>query len=154
MFQPPIRVRSRKLCCFVCVDAFLLDSQQVYSHVGTNSCFPGFNLYLGQIFRLTRPYLNLLVKPRFFSSGFLKKTTCILKGISSFKMHKKSRKNNNLKKCVRNALIFFYLPLAMDKDITQHRRVHSYFGHSYYILSGPSESKIHTLYRAKVKAVS
>ena len=43
------------------------------------------------VFRVTRPYLNLLLKPRIFS-GFLEKKFflifCILKGILPFKMHK------------------------------------------------------------------
>ena len=41
------------------------------------------------VFRLTRPYLNVLVKPRIFS-GFLEKyiILCILKGKMPFKMHK------------------------------------------------------------------
>ena len=41
------------------------------------------------LFRVTQPYLNLLVKPRIFS-GFLEKSIilCILKGISPFKMQK------------------------------------------------------------------
>ena len=50
--------------------------------------------YLGQIkkktvFRVTRPYLDLLVKPRIFS-GFSEKNiiSCILKGNLPFKMHK------------------------------------------------------------------
>ena len=51
------------------------------------------------VFRVTRPYLNLLVKHRIFP-GFLKKKNiilCILKGKMPFKMHKiifSSRKNN------------------------------------------------------------
>ena len=41
------------------------------------------------MFRVTRPYLNSLVKPRIFS-GFLEKyiILCILKGKMPFKMHK------------------------------------------------------------------
>ena len=41
------------------------------------------------VFRVTRPYLNLLVKPRIFS-GFSGKNIilCILKGEMPFKMHK------------------------------------------------------------------
>ena len=41
------------------------------------------------VFRVTRPYLNWQLKPRFFS-GFWKKIiiSCILKGKMPFKMHK------------------------------------------------------------------
>ena len=41
------------------------------------------------VFRVTRPYFNLLVKPRFFS-GFMEKNIilCILKGEMPFRMHK------------------------------------------------------------------
>ena len=54
------------------------------------------------VFRVTQPYPNLLVKPRFFSS-FLGKNIIlgILKGISPLKMHKiifkKIQIKNNLK---------------------------------------------------------
>ena len=50
--------------------------------------------YLGQIkkipaFRVTRPYLNLLVKPRiFFRFSGKNMILSILKGISPFKLHK------------------------------------------------------------------
>ena len=41
------------------------------------------------VFRATRPYLNLLVKPRPFHVFWRKNIIlCILKGISPFKMHK------------------------------------------------------------------
>ena len=39
------------------------------------------------VFRVTRPYLNLLLKPRFFFR-FSGKNIIILKGILPFKMHK------------------------------------------------------------------
>ena len=41
------------------------------------------------VYRVTQPYLNLVVKPRIFS-GFLEKyiILCILKREMSFKMHK------------------------------------------------------------------
>ena len=41
------------------------------------------------LFRVTQPYLNLLVKPK-KCSGFLEKSIilCILKGISPLKIHK------------------------------------------------------------------
>ena len=53
------------------------------------------------VFRVTRPYLNLLVKPRIFS-GFLEKNIilCILKGKMPSKMHK---------------IIFFFQKKKIDK---------------------------------------
>ena len=50
--------------------------------IGTNKKVP--------VFRVTRLYLNLLVKPRIFSPIYLGKNIilCILKSFSSFKMHK------------------------------------------------------------------
>ena len=55
------------------------------------------------VFRVTRPYLNLLVKPRLFSD-FLKKKKiiCILKGEMPFKMYK---------------IIFFFPPQKMIEKI-------------------------------------
>ena len=41
------------------------------------------------VFRVTRPYLNLLIKPRFFFRFSGKNIiSCILKGEMPFKMHK------------------------------------------------------------------
>ena len=75
--------------------------------------------HLGQIrkipvFRVTRPYLNLLVKPRIFS-GCLEKYIIlrILKGEMPFKMHKIiffPKKKNNLKK-KKDAYLKFSEPL-------------------------------------------
>ena len=40
------------------------------------------------VFKVTRPYLNLLVKPRFFRFSGKNIILCILKGEMPFKMHK------------------------------------------------------------------
>ena len=55
-------------------------------------CIPKNPSRASPVLRVTRPYLNLLVKPRIFSS-FLKKCIilCILKGEMPFKMHKKKK---------------------------------------------------------------
>ena len=48
------------------------------------------------VFRVPRPYLNLLVKPEFFQVFFKKTFVSILKGELTFKVHKMilfSRKN-------------------------------------------------------------
>ena len=62
-------------------------------------CFSELGQIKNNVFRVTRPYLNLLVKPRIFSC-FLEKyiILCILKGEMPFKMHKIVyffRKKNN-----------------------------------------------------------
>ena len=78
------------------------------------------------VFRVTQPYLNLLVKPRIFS-GFLKKNNIVLSSLEG-KMPSKMHKiifffsEKQKKTCVptlpeifrpvtRNTLIFFYLAL-------------------------------------------
>ena len=67
------------------------------------------------MFRVTRPYLNLLVKPRIFSD-FLEKYTilCILTGKMPFKRHKKNSRKIFKKMFVstlpktRNTRIFLF----------------------------------------------
>ena len=65
------------------------------------------------VFRVARPYLNWLVKPRFFSQVFWKNIILfILKGILSFKMHKiiffYKKKNNKKKNVCLPYHTFFY----------------------------------------------
>ena len=68
-------------------------------------------------FRVTRPYLNLLVKPRVFS-GKKYIILCILKGEMPFKMHKIiffSRKKKSLKK--KMCLPYLYYQPCYSKHL-------------------------------------
>ena len=62
------------------------------------------------VFRVTGPYLNLLVKPRFFS-GFLNFfiILCILKGEMPFKMHKIIFLPEKIYVCLPYLKTYFYI---------------------------------------------
>ena len=81
--------------------------------IGTNKKVP--------VFRVTRLYLNLLVKPRiFFPDLFGKKNIilCILKSCSSFKMHKIMcvffQKKNKENVCLVPTLPKIFRPVTQD----------------------------------------
>ena len=86
------------------------------------------------VFRVTQPYLNLLVKPGIFTGLLEKKITlCILKGEMPFKMHKIiffSRKKYIKKMCayptqklsdlLTETHLFFYLALSAELFLIQY----------------------------------
>ena len=86
---------------------------------------PGKLGCLDPSFRVTRPYLNLLVKPRIFQVFWKNKILCILKGEMPFKIHKKNffpektiiEKNVCLPKIFRsvnqNTLTFLFCPFKI-----------------------------------------
>ena len=94
------------------------------------------------VFRVTQPYLNLLLKPRIFR--YLEKyiiILCILKGISPFKMHKIlffSRKKRIKKICVPTLpkifspvtliTLIFLFGLTENSAIKGVRALRGYFG--------------------------
>ena len=70
------------------------------------------------VFRVARPYLNILMKPRMYFQVFWKNIIlCILKGISPFKMHKiiflfqKRKLKKKRKRCMRLPYLKFSEPL-------------------------------------------
>ena len=80
------------------------------------------------MFRVAQPYLNLLVKPRFFFQVFKIIILCILKGDVPFKMHKIMLFSRKKSVCVptltkifrpviRNTLIFFIWPKLGSQDL-------------------------------------